>query len=71
MLIIAFSGGTVRQITQSDRIALLTLKEAEIRNGDWTNPDDGKVLLADYVATWIEERPALRPNTVTAEAYWR
>ena len=66
MLIIAFSCGTVRQITQSDRIALLTLKEAEIRNGDWTNPDDGKVLLADYVATWIEERPALRPKTVEA-----
>ncbi len=50
-------------------VALLTLKEAEIRNGDWTNPDDGEVLLADYAATWIAERPALRPKTVELYGY--
>ena len=34
-----------------------------------TNPDDGKVLLADYAATWIAERPALRPKTVELYGY--
>jgi hypothetical protein len=37
-------------------------KEAEILQGDGINPDDGKVLLADYAATWIGER-GLRPKT--------
>jgi hypothetical protein len=55
--------------SKTDAEVWLTLKEAEIRNGDWTNPDDGKVLLADYAATWIAERPALRPKTVELYAY--
>jgi hypothetical protein len=29
--------------TKTDAEVWLTLKEAEIRNGDWINPDDGKV----------------------------
>src|ERR1022692_1525816 len=49
--------------------ALLTLKEAEIRNGDWINPDDGKVSLAEYAEIWIDERPGLRPKTVDLYRY--
>jgi hypothetical protein len=40
------------------------VKEAEIRQGDWIDPDAGAVLVAEYGATWIEERPGLRPKTV-------
>ena len=42
----------------------LTRKEAEILDGDWIDPDAGEILIADYAATWIEERPGLRPKTV-------
>ena len=56
-------------VSKTDAEVWLTLKEAEIRNGDWTNPDDGKVLLADYAATWVAERPALRPKTVELYGY--
>jgi len=55
--------------TKGDAEVWLTLKEAEILNGDWTNPDDGKVLLTDYARTWIEERPGLRPKTLTLYRY--
>jgi integrase len=55
--------------SKTDAEIWLTLKEAEIRNGDWINPDDGKVKLADYATTWIDERPKLRPKTVTLYCY--
>ena len=42
----------------------LTLKEAELLEGEWVDPDAGAVFVADYAATWIEERPGLRPKTV-------
>jgi Phage integrase, N-terminal SAM-like domain len=42
----------------------LTRKEAEILDGDWIDPDAGEILISDYAATWIEERPGLRPKTV-------
>jgi integrase-like protein len=45
------------------------MKEAEIRRGDWLNPDAGTVLIEDYGAAWIEERPGLRPKTVTLYKY--
>jgi integrase len=47
----------------------LTMKEAEIRRGDWIDPDASAVLLADFGATWIEERPGLRPETITLYRY--
>ena len=50
--------------TKTDAAVWLTIKEAEIRQGEWTDPEAGKVLVADYGATWIEERPGLRPKTV-------
>jgi integrase len=42
----------------------LTLTEAELLEGDWIDPDASAVLVSDYAATWIEERPGLRPKTV-------
>ena len=33
------------------------------------DPDAGEVLLTDYGATWIDERPGLRPKTVTLYRY--
>jgi integrase len=56
-------------VTKTDAEVWLTLKEAEIRNGDWINPDDGKVSLAEYAGTWIGERPGLRPKTVELYRY--
>jgi integrase len=55
--------------TKTDAEVWLTIKEAEIRNGDWINPDDGKVSLAEYAGTWITERPGLRPKTVDLYRY--
>jgi hypothetical protein len=55
--------------TKTDAEVWLTVKEAEILNGDWINPDDGKVLLAEYGRTWITERPGLRPKTIELYSY--
>jgi integrase len=48
---------------KTDAEIWLTRKEAEILNGDWLDPDAGNVLLADFGASWIAERPNLRPKT--------
>ena len=50
--------------TKAEAQDWLTLKEAEILEGDWIDPDAAEVLVPDYAATWIEERPGLRPKTV-------
>jgi integrase len=50
--------------TKADAEDWLTVKEAELLEGEWIDPDAGAVLVADYGATWIEERPGLRPKTV-------
>jgi integrase len=55
--------------TKTDADVWLTLKEAEIRRDDWIDPDAGAVLVADFGATWIEERPGLRPKTVRLYGY--
>ena len=44
-------------------------KEAEILEDDWIDPDAGDILLSDYGATWIDERPGLRPKTVMLYSY--
>ena len=46
---------------KSDADKALVLIEAQIAAGEWTDPERGKVKLADYAATWITERPKLRP----------
>jgi len=40
----------------------LTLKQAELIRGDWTDPDLGRVPVVDYAASWIEEHE-LSPRT--------
>jgi integrase len=55
--------------TKTDAEVWLTRKEAEILDGEWINPDAGKVLLSAYGAAWIEERPGLRSKTVTLYRY--
>jgi hypothetical protein len=55
--------------TKADAEDWLTLKEAEILEDDWIDPDAGDILLSDYGATWIDERPGLRPKTVTLYSY--
>jgi integrase len=55
--------------TKTDAEVWLTRKEAEILDGDWIDPDAGKVKLADYGAAWIEERPNLRPKTIRLYRY--
>jgi len=42
----------------------LTLKEAEILEGEWIDPEAGEVLVPHYAATWIVERPGLRRRMV-------
>ena len=51
--------------TKAEAEDWLTLTEAEILEDDWIDPDAGDILLSDYGATWIDERPGLRPKTVT------
>lgn len=55
--------------SKTDAEVWLTRKEAEILNGDWINPDSGRVLFGEYAAAWIEERPNLRPKTIQLYRY--
>jgi hypothetical protein len=43
--------------SKSDVEIWLTMKEAEIRRGDWTDPEAGKVRFGDYAANWITPQP--------------
>ena len=38
------------------------MKEAEIRRGDWIDPDAGKVRFLDYAESWINDH-VLKPRT--------
>jgi integrase len=55
--------------SKTDAEVWLTLKEAEIRNEDWIDPDAGRVPFAQYAKAWIEERPDLRPKTIQLYRY--
>ena len=50
--------------TKTEAQDWLTLKEAEILEEDWIDPGAAEVLVPDYAATWIDERPGLRPKLV-------
>ncbi|MFG1697478.1 tyrosine-type recombinase/integrase [Nonomuraea sp. NPDC049309] len=56
--------GTTTYRTKTDADRALTLIEAQMISGEWTDPDRGKIRLADYARAWIKERPGLRPKTV-------
>ncbi len=47
----------------------LTRKEAEILDGDWLDPDAGRIFFGEYAPAWIDERPDLRPKTVQLYRY--
>jgi len=49
---------------KTSAVRWLRLTEAEVMRGEWTDPDRARVLLRDYAAQWIRERPGLRPRTV-------
>jgi Phage integrase, N-terminal SAM-like domain len=55
--------------TKTDADIWLNGKDAEIRGGDWIDPDRGRVPLAEYASAWVEERPNLRPNTFQMYRY--
>jgi integrase len=48
--------------TKKDADAWLVLKEAEIKRGEWLDPDAGKVKFEVFAAQWIEDR-VLKPRT--------
>ncbi len=49
---------------KGDADKALSIIEAEITKGTWTDPERGKIPLAEYAAAWISQRPKLRPRTV-------
>ena len=51
---------------KADADRALVMIEAQIRSGEWTDPERGKVKLGDYAAAWITERPGLRPARWTS-----
>ncbi len=55
--------------TKTEAEVWLTRKETELIEGEWIDSDAGAVLLGEYSATWIEERPGLRPKTITLYSY--
>lgn len=64
----SYTGGCARgpetYERKSDADRALVMIEAQIRSGEWTDPERGKVKLADYGSAWITERPGLRPRTM-------
>jgi len=54
---------------KSDAERFLTLIEAQIFRGGWTDPECGRATLAEYATRWIAERPGLRPRTVDLYAW--
>ncbi|MCT2281330.1 site-specific integrase [Micromonospora chalcea] len=53
---------TFARKTDADR--WLTAVEADILKGTWHDPNRGRIALGEYVTTWIDHRPNLRPRTV-------
>lgn len=49
---------------KGDAETALSIVEAQMVMGDWTDPECGKVPLGEYAAAWIKERPGLRPKTI-------
>ncbi len=49
---------------KGDAERALSLVEAQVIKGEWTDPDRGKIKLQDYAETWISQRAGLRPRTV-------
>jgi Site-specific recombinase XerC len=56
--------GTETYERKSDAERALTLIEAQMIAGEWTDPERGKIKLKDYAEIWVKQRPGLRPRTV-------
>jgi integrase len=52
--------------TKKDAEIWLTLKEAEIRRGDWLAPEAGEISFGNYASAWVRDH-VLKPRT--AELY--
>ncbi len=50
--------------TKAEANDWLTVQESTVVQGDWRDPDRGKVSFGTYATRWIDERPGLRPRTV-------
>src|SRR6516164_6181849 len=48
--------------SKTDAEIWLTMKEAEIRRGDWLAPEGGRVRFGDYADTWVNDH-VLKPRT--------
>jgi integrase len=48
--------------SKTDASVWLTMKEAEIRRGDWADPDAGKIRFGDYADDWVRDH-ILKPRT--------
>ncbi|MEV0582644.1 site-specific integrase [Nonomuraea sp. NPDC050310] len=55
--------------TKTDAEIWLTRTEAEILEGEWIDPDAGKIKFGKYGKDWINERPNLRPRTIELYGY--
>jgi integrase len=49
---------------KGDAERALSLIEAQIIAGEWTDPQRGKATLGDYARDWITQRPGLRVRTI-------
>jgi integrase len=49
---------------KSDAERALSMIEAQMIAGEWTDPERGRVKLGDYATAWIAQRPGLRIRTV-------
>jgi integrase len=47
----------------------LARAEAEIIDGEWIDPNTGRVPFGEFAADWIAERPNLRPKTIQLYCY--
>jgi integrase len=56
--------GDTTYARERDAEKALSLIEAKLITGDWTDPQRAKVKLGDYADKWITERTNLRPRTV-------
>nr|WP_220449727.1 N-terminal phage integrase SAM-like domain-containing protein [Nonomuraea longispora] len=56
--------GETTYARERDAEKALSLIEAKLITGDWTDPQRAKVKLGDYADKWITERTNLRPRTV-------
>lgn len=50
--------------TRADAASWLAKQQVRTGEGGWIDPKAGRVLLADYAASWLAGRTDLRPSTI-------